>query len=300
MQSEDFLAILEAAALESGSIIHEYNLARDQDSEGIFAFFEGDEDKMFFIPHVRQRSGGKIIYSYICDGKDGVIDVMKELACEATRRIYFIDRDYDDFFNEKNSCGDGAFVTKWYSVENYLATAETIDIIWDDFITLPKDGRYRAFVADFTGKMDALKRTLLPITSWILASREAGDKLYLSRLKIDKLINVDGKCTPSRKKSALGELKRCAVDSGGVRNLNRWRNRISGRNFLEWARGKFVIWFLQTYLCSRIDAIRSSIPKGARTCCAPVGIMQKKLFETLGARLSCPAELDQYLQKALA
>ncbi|WP_174449557.1 DUF4435 domain-containing protein [Azospirillum baldaniorum] len=302
MDDLDFVAILEAAEIEPVSIAHQYRLQKDRDAKGVFAFFEGDEDKMIYLTHIKNRSKGRKVYSYICDGKKGVVKLFKELEDEDGSLLFFVDRDYDDWIGDGNNFGERVFVTKWYSAESYLGSSASIEALWDEFVPLPRDHRLEAFVKDFEKKKHEFARSLLPICAWVISKLKAGDKVMLSDLKLNQLIDFRGDCSTVRKKNAISELHRCHVqknDALEVGNVVYWAKKIKELDPLLWIRGKYISWFISEYLPLRWGLIHKSVPKGKRKVVIPAGISQKKPFEAIGSRLECPEDLGEYLNFAI-
>jgi hypothetical protein len=103
-------------------------LRADLPEVAIFVF-EGNDDRSVYYNWVRYLRSEFRYEPFTCQGKGPVLSLKQAVDRDADglgRNVYFfIDRDYDD--SKGVALDDSLYMTDYYSVENYLVTAEVLE-----------------------------------------------------------------------------------------------------------------------------------------------------------------------------
>jgi hypothetical protein len=129
---DDFVDYLSRQARTEGAALHEFEIRRNEGSNDLHAFVEGDEDSSVYAPFLRRIFPGVKCWSYVCGGKSAVqgarkhlLERKRDLRCVA----FLVDRDFDDFFGVQASPEPNLYITDWYSIENHLVGREQAEIV---------------------------------------------------------------------------------------------------------------------------------------------------------------------------
>jgi hypothetical protein len=145
--------------------------------------FEGDDDKVIYHSWISRVSANLRYEPFCCNGKTKVLALRDSLASDKANSVegiyFFVDRDFDDL--QGRHLDDRTFMTSCYSVENYLARDEVLDVVltndfhlnglpeertriialynelFDDFLDLAKHANERIYVAR-KAKVELLKQ----------------------------------------------------------------------------------------------------------------------------------------------
>lgn len=307
-EDEDFSAALLAASRGTISVFHEFQLEAGDDQDGVFVFVEGDADKKFYVPNIRQLIGDKKnIYTYICNGKSGVISMRSEIRAERefdnVCSVFFVDRDFDDYVDvEINKFDKDVFVTDWYSVEGYVVSEESLSVIWEDFCCLQRSILRQAVLPQYNNSVRLFARSVLPISAWIIATRLANQKITLDDIDLNKIFAWTGNWC-RRNNFARDELIR--VGGGYVPSLKvlidtaRAIRRDDARMFV---RGKMLLWFFDGIvkrIMSAFVGVQVTINGKKRRVKIPTQVVSGATFDILSGRLACPGAVQSFLTEHL-
>ena len=136
------------------------------------------------------------IYSYICDGKREVLEAWKILEewriMDMERALFFLDSDHDRYLTIDTFRSDNIFVTAGYSFENYLVSAEAVNIVLAQYTPFNRtDGRFRRILAEFVVAYDGFVACMRPMMAWCIRVRARGGKPNLSNVDLKKLLKVE-------------------------------------------------------------------------------------------------------------
>ena len=123
--------IVEEAKAEMGSgnvAYSEFVLDFKKDSQAIYCFYEGKEDRSYYSFRVKTVHKNVIYFDYVCNGKDNVSKVnylMKNHESYSISKVgYFIDRDFDP-----ENLNKEIYSTPYYSVENFFIVDDAFENI---------------------------------------------------------------------------------------------------------------------------------------------------------------------------
>ncbi len=269
-------------------------VAREPDA--IFLFVEGRLDMAYYPAMVRRYVGALGRPAPLnCGGRDGVL--WAKLRIEAAeigkeRCLYFIDKDYGDLLGDDSGACRRLFVTEVHSVENYLVTAEAVEIIWTEIWGLSgADETLAAVRRAFIDGYERLARGIRPGTAWIVVALGSGARCVLSELGLECLVTIDEDGLPTRRRRALDRMRaatQCTTTPSVPVLLN--VARVLRRTPVEgWIRGKYAFgWF-----CRFMDRVRGAVkgaPKAA--LCTP-----EILGPLLASKVSASEQLRTFLER---
>jgi hypothetical protein len=97
----------------------------------IHIFHEGKDDPSFYSNYLeRGRLKRQRVYYYLFNNKKGVYfhyEKINWLKFKKNRLLFFVDKDLDDILEIKYPHDQNIFVTKYYTIENYLISYSTSD-----------------------------------------------------------------------------------------------------------------------------------------------------------------------------
>src|ERR1700722_10747260 len=293
--TDDFVEFLAEQGRSAVAALHQYRLSFSDKEDQVHVFFEGNEDLLFYMPHVRQRCGRREIYTYICGGKWEIIEARELVSREAyeTKTLFFIDRDFDDFFDKQPEAHRGTYVTTDYSIENALVCKAALDIVLIDLARMSRsDPVYRAIVNRWAIEHAEFATAIRPIMAWTLAMRSVAKKPNLNNVDLRRVFQRRDRWRRARK--GFAEFVRAACREGEqvpVQSVKHWLKRLSPGREKQWIRGKYELWFFEHFLLQSLSA-NGSKPK---RWTVPAALREHRLFEVLGARVPPPASLPVFL-----
>jgi hypothetical protein len=306
----DQVAYLRSQRARLVAVWQQFLLVYKHDTKDVYAFFEGRDDKLVYLPELRRRHIDKgTVFGIICDGKDGVISAYQRVRKQVTNKrriLFFVDKDIDDLLGghgKRIPKSKSFYVTEHYSLENSLATENMFLAIWSYLWMLDEtdsrliDARYNLRIA--LGKFWAMTR---PVMAWVIVHRTRGSSVNLNNLTINHFVTLDGNCELRKSRNRVSTFDRlCQVTT----STNMWRSvRAVTRQLLalppkSYIRGKLELAFFVRWL----SCLESSLRASGRTDPVPnprVGICTANVFELLSRYLEHPREYYQFLDYNLS
>lgn len=299
MTEDDFVEFLAKEARSSVSALHQFRLSYSEGKKQLHVFLEGDDDALFYLPHVRQRLKGRELFTYFCGGKWGVVDARELVEADhAADCLFFIDRDFDDFFGIQATPHERTYITDTYSIENILVCDEALEVTLVDLAKMSKsDPAYQAYTDAWSEEHSQFVTAIKPIIAWVLAMRGVSKKPNLNNVDLKKVILKKGGRW-RRQKDGFAEFAKatCRVEEAlPALAIRSWIGKLKRGEEKLWVRGKYELWFFESYLlsCLTIGGVKDkrwSIPSALR---------ERRLFDVLGPRVPPPASLNEFLDGRL-
>jgi hypothetical protein len=161
----------------------------------LHVFVEDEDDFEFYRKSLEKIYSEYSIISYPKKGKKNVLDSYDELdwsKYEKSRILFFVDKDYEDILGYSSRKDFNVFVTKYYSIENYLASKEIFKYTLEAIFKI----KHRVIVDDlvnrFDSSFDVFKNHMILLTSIILIFRKNNEHLVLDKLKMDDFFKFKG------------------------------------------------------------------------------------------------------------
>ena len=233
------------------SVIHQYRLLATPGCLDLFFFVEGSEDVIFFGTMLRKISQKPLKVRYlVCDGKDGVLNVRTELETEdqsGCSKLYFIDKDIDDFFGQHPPTGNDVFCTEHYSIENYLVTESVLETILQEFFGLSDSDTVKdEIVGHYRREYRAFCFTMRVFMAWVIFRRQNSQRIILADIAMNKLFRIDDELK-FRKRAGAFQLIRQRYFVGDTQKewieVRRICEELKVLETKSYLRGKFELWF---------------------------------------------------------
>lgn len=246
-------------------------------NQEVHVFVEDEDDYEFYRISLNQIYTDYKIIPYFQKGKKNVLDAYREINWQnyiKEKVLFFVDKDFDDLLNINNKLDLNVFVTRHYSIENYLVTPEVFEIILKRIFGIKEELLINGFMGKINNAHNEFNNNIKPIISLILIYRKESkhmdlDKINLSNffycLDLDfhkkkclsvedyKLIVQNPNSTniervKIRCETTLDHILTKCVEDSGVYNFTKL---VENRKMLEtcvseksYIRGKYEFWFL--------------------------------------------------------
>lgn len=302
---DDFVEYLSQQARSGIAVVHEFKL-RYVEGHALHLFFEGEEDPSYYLPEIRRRKN-KDLWPYICDGKPNIRMVRQSLIDEGylgSDCLFFVDRDFDDFFGSQIPEDERTFVTVPYSVENYLVSQRTAEDMLIDLVGMERtDPQFVLVSARLPVLLDEFAKLVRPLLALCLAYRAAGGRPNLNNANMSKVFRVNDDLTLELRRDGYLQFKKAVfppgskVNFGDVRN---WLRQLDISQRQRWLRGKFELWVFQQILFQFVQAESARRKaKKQRGITVPAALQSGSMFELLSGRVQVCSVLDNFLNVAL-
>lgn len=268
MDVEDYSTYLLEQAKSATSAFHEFRITSEPNANQIHVFVEGDEDIVFYLPEVRRRAAGRPIFSYRCGGKKSVL-ATRAFILEGGYKddicLFFVDRDYDDFFNCQATPDERLLVTDVYSIENHLTDALSLEVVLTDLIGVKKnDPSFDYLFKKITQLQNSFRKKMIPILAISLSLRESGFKPNYNNLDVVKLFKITADWKLARRKGSLSEVcKAYGVAKEWQQNpaaIGKWLVLLRSQPSERAIRGKYDLSFFEHCLSVVVkDAIKRKL-----------------------------------------
>ena len=313
-----FVDELRQSRQTSQAIWIQFITAYDNKRNDLYVFFEGKSDSAYYLPELRRRwfQQGKIRV-FICDGKEGVIAAyhekrIKQKIINWKRVLFFVDKDWDDLLNiNQVPQSKSFFVTDSYSIENYLVSVDTVEIVWTDIYKLPQnDPRLAQVLQQFQHGYSRFLKLICPMMVWAIAQKKqekilalAGNRkekgLNINNANLNKVFELDSDFKPLKKRNGFENLKKAASFNYQL-NFESFKNelkKISGLEPKKYIRGKFELWYLISFLTLLSKTLTAkNQPKRA---VIKVQLTYENAIEILGGKVPYPKLLNNFLDENL-
>jgi hypothetical protein len=303
----------------------------------VHVFVEDQDDYEFFRVALKIIYTGYEVYPYYQKGKKNVIDAYNEInwkRFDKSKVLFFIDKDYDDILNRTQIKDQNIFITKYYSIENYLVNLESLEIILKRFHGFEEGDLLNKVMEYFNTSYDTFADFMETITPFILIYRKEDSHLKLDCLKLHLFfhfndmmlirkrymsppnyrrikINVNSTIKEKnevRKLTILEILcKHCEADpeifqfDQLIKNKKKLQNIVVSKNYI---RGKYELWFLLQFF-SHLDAglKRWFNDKSTRHMFGDKNSWPKRktelntsnIFDMLSSKITIPQDIHNFL-----
>jgi len=308
----DFLNSLKQAAKSDNSVYIRLLQQYKKDEKSLHLFYEGKDDPSFYTNFVYKYVAKETpIYFYNCKNKKAATNNFKKndwRVYKKYRVLFFIDKDHSDFVGEKIPSSSNLFITKYYSIENYLVTSTMFKRIIRDFIGLDDDEFINPILMDFNNQYKAFSKEMILLSSWIIYHRTLNSDLLLNNVKLSDLFaysstNIQKNPKPKGKKiqQYLDTKNKISTPTNSwkpIRELCKKLTLITNPKF--YIRGKYEMWFLISYLNNLMCELNKDKKKGDPKYKLNTSISISNSIALLGPRLRIPNDIKLFLQENLS
>lgn len=307
-------------------------------SKTLHIFVEALDDFEFYRKSIEFIYFEYQIKHYLKKGKANVLssyDVLDWDTYDKSRILFFVDKDYENLLGKSSKKDRNVFVTKYYSIENYLSSADIFKYTLEALFKIKSDIIVNELVLKFEECYKKFEEQLIVLTSVILIFRKNNEHMVLENLKMDDFFHIpeldfyDFKyrrpdiCVKSKqsdipgfKKSLLKDqkkidpIKKTEADITKIKyknillNIAELRELSDSKNYI---RGKFHLWFfskcqanihsMATKINSQINTLNMSLPEGDKHLKINTTILlnESNIFDILPMKIKSHNDVNLFL-----
>lgn len=192
----DFLNILKSSLSEESVLKHDFLLCYDPSAKILHAFFEGKTDESFYGTYLRKsKPEDWLLKTYVCGNKDGVYfhhEQLNHLHKKEQPLLFFVDKDIEDIIPFPRAVDSNIHVTEFYSVENYLVTSDSIEIIWAEIFKQRSGTEVSAAIKHkFNEALEGFHELFYKVMGWTLFHRRQKNRPNLDCIITKNLFSLD-------------------------------------------------------------------------------------------------------------
>jgi hypothetical protein len=303
-----FLDALKAAPQSSRAKVNVFLTSFNPKAKSIGIFLEGRDDPSFIRVHVRKIAdeANLAVTTTVLGRKKDVLEAWRYLEQrfpDNPRLMFFVDKDHDDLVSatEGATTERGLFVTRHYSIENFLVSEDAIAVVLTDIWGLDSSsGAIEAACRNFSKFQQAYRIVFLPWMAWLLAARRSGARPQNDNIRFSILtVNANHEPILNWNPDMLTHLARdCKVetppDAAAIALVTSELETLPTK---VWLRGKQELWCLLAFL----DSLEKEVKDDEDLKCLKIRsqINPGNAVELLAPRLPCPKDLNDYLTTRL-
>lgn len=310
----DYVEELDIEARDGNAAFHEFVLAlAEMPEDAYYAFFEGDDDPSFYMPHITYRLGPRKLMIFICNGRSEVLKANELISGDgraADRVLFFVDKDHTDIVSPGGAVDENTFQTTPYSIENYLVSEEVWSRYWIERLHLSAmDSRLVGYTERYRRLRREFHRRSRILMAIVLFGRGVDGrpsiKMNLNNVELDSVFNINvegGFCTFRRHAGrhflAASNILKAPSPPTGWELRGIYRKFLASKEAGSYIRGKYELWFfwkvLNAFTRELSDKKKSKELKMRRA--TPTGTLPRvACVEQLSPLLSCPEALASFL-----
>lgn len=270
----------------------------------IHIFYEGKDDPSFYSNFIEPyKRKYQRIYYYNAHNKTGVYLNHSKLdwsQYEKNRILFFVDKDLSDLLNESFTTDRNIFVTRFYSIENYLVSKTLCARCLRELMGIEDDKLIYKITKEFSHCLYLYHNEIRPIMAMILYYRSIHEPLNLNNLDLSKLFSF------KKGIHRIVGITEYFVKNAGLatnmsyteikRNLNILLNIANPKVYV---RGKFELWFFVYFLNSLPSILNKDKVKGEPRYKLNINLSPSTAVQVLAPRLRIPPELKGFLDANL-
>lgn len=270
-------------------------------------FYEGDDDPSFYTNFIETFLGNKPkLFYYNCKNKKGVSDTYVKINWQTykkKRALFFVDKDHEDLINAPSIKDINFFITKYYSIENYLVNETILHRTLRELISINDQDMILQISSKFELQLQKFIELIDVITSWILYHKKKGLEVKLLKVKMQQIFYFNDNLEIKRyKKPQSKKILNYLDEKTGINTPNNaWKEIISilrnlkTINYKIHLRGKFEIWFFVNFIEKLVEGLNNDIPEKNRRYKIKSSLSISNAVAILGTRLSIPVDFKTFL-----
>ncbi len=160
----------------------------DFNKKTLHVFVEDENDFEFYKKSIEYIYRDYNIISYPKKGKKNVLasyDILDWNLYNKSRILFFVDKDYEDFLGKNSKIDRNIFVTKYYSIENYISCKKTFKYVLEEIYKIKSEAIVNELLEKFKISYEKFEEYLLYLTAIILIYRKKEIHMELNELKMD-------------------------------------------------------------------------------------------------------------------
>jgi hypothetical protein len=304
------LEVHSRAAQRSNVFLHQFLTDYEKNNKIIYGFVEGHDDPSFyrnFIDNIFPNNEWSVCL-YPVGGKQKVLSILKDLNWRIYKKnqiVFFVDRDLQDFLNEKLPSNSNLYVTDFYSIENYIVSSYMFErLIKEAYgFTSISQNELNSLVQLFEDQLNLFTDAMSDLMCHIINWRLNGERPILANLRLNYLFQVKNgnfELKTDRFGQKIDIIAKAEEDLHLSRICLNFSQRkkefMKSNNYQKFVRGKYLMAFFNMYCRSIHDDYRNisfiTLPsiRSARPECD---------IQLAGPRCRCPDSLSSFLNETI-
>ncbi|MCD8413646.1 DUF4435 domain-containing protein [Tenacibaculum finnmarkense] len=289
--------------------LQEYKLT----DKALHLFIEGNDDPSFYTNFIKNIAGKKYqLYFYNSKNKDGVYENYNKIdwtTYHKNKVLFFVDKDFSDVLGLTYTSDENIFVTKYYSIENYLVNTKILKRILVDLLHITDTDTIKGIVKTFKEQHKVFCKQMLILTSWIIYHRSKKNNIPLSKVNLSHIFSFDEdlKITRIDKPQGMKLYSYLNSKTGNTDNSESWKEiksifkkiKVIRKDKIH-LRGKFEVWFLIAFVNELMENVNATKSKGQQKLKMNINLSKSNAVEILGSRLDVPKELKKFVKFNIA
>jgi hypothetical protein len=304
-----FLDSLKNAGKSATSIYLRFLQQYKKNDKSLHLFIEGNDDPSFYTNFITNITNNEYkIHFYNSKNKDGVYsnhDKINWSVFNKNKVLFFVDKDYSDILNLSYNNDENIFVTKYYSIENYLINDDMVKRILIELLHITEPSALAKTISHFKTQHESFCEKMMIITSWIIYHRVHNSNLSLSKINLSHVFSFCENLTLQKNTKPLGKK---LIEYLNEKTNNSKQNKCWNEIRLIYSdlktinehkthlRGKFEIWFLSAYVNNYVTSLNVNRKKGEPKVKMNINLSHTNAIEILGCRLSIPLDLKTFIE----
>lgn len=305
---ESFVNELRNSRLSRASAYTDFLLSYKHDQSTVHAFVEGSEDESFYRNYLEsQKPNQCILAMHRCNNKSDVYhnhSLINFARYEKHRILFFVDKDLSDFLSESYSSDTNIYVTKYYSIENYLVTLNMLERVLREVLNQSDQEIINAFRSTFEKQYKRFCDQMINVMAWIILVKKLGLKANVNNINLDRLFSLGDDLSLSRNHDCIklpqlyGRLSTASsvkVSSAQLKQLpSEKKNLKDCSDSKRFIRGKFDMWFFLAFLKKVKAQLEQRRTPGSRRISNLPSLSEA--VNILGPRHNHDTELVEFIQ----
>ena len=173
--------------------LYRYNPKKKQ----VFAFYEGDEDASYYHQILEKNIDLDCELEEIVAGcKNNVLKLNREFNWDEYNKnqiVFFVDRDLSFWLEEDSDYNSNVFVTDYYSVENYIVTADAFRILLQMHKGFARAHKREIdiMVETFVDLNERFSSSMIDVMACAIVAKRHNKTIHLDDYKISKHFNFN-------------------------------------------------------------------------------------------------------------
>ncbi len=310
-----FLDDLRIARNESAIAYHLFLLKYPR--PGIYTFFEGEGDSSFYANPIRGFNSHNLpLFQFDCNGKEDVLNTYRKIdeksshfsETSQTRILFFVDKDYDDLLGKNAFEAFNIFVTKFYSVENYIVSESMLQVVMEDLFNFNNTHfDFEIIQNKFLTELDKFYELILPITAWIIYLKKSEKRINLKDIKLTNFLKFGEDISLDYVDTELSIiLEKISLSLGVEPEPNAITYckdiiiELQQHDPKQITRGKFELWFFVSFIKLLAASLKREVLADHQNLKTHLDIGVGNALHILGPRAVIPEELKEFLKSNLS
>ncbi|MBE7173257.1 MAG: DUF4435 domain-containing protein [Williamsia sp.] len=301
----NLLKYLKEAAKSEASVYTTFLQQYSNNNNALHVFHEGKDDPSFYGNFIQTKLKKlQRVYYYQAKNKDQVYANYNKLnwnSYSKKRVLFFVDKDYADILNVVYPNDSNIFITRYYSIENYLVDQETFARSIRDLIGLENENVNMELAKHFTKGLKTFHDASILLSAYIIFHKLNNNPINLKNINFSDVFLVSNDYIAKRKSRILNRLDQMAGvnTTSSIKSLREIIKKLMIiKNPKTYIRGKFELAYLVHCINITPTILNLGKKEGEKKyrCC--VSLSKTNAIQIIAPRIKEPKEIKGFLNKA--